>query len=330
METNNKNYLVIQQYLNGVLDEKAMHELEKQALDDPFLADALEGYAQTEVPVGKQLSILQTQLQDRIAQQQNTKNVLSFSWQRLSIAAAAGLLFVTASILFWIKSNNANRQLASNENEKQVEVNLTPSDSLNNSAELPLQDIAQSAKPSSVQQENTEIKVVNKKKAVSGELPVPAPEIARIEENAKTFANPPVEEKELEEIQSASVNQALQGRVAGVTSDFNRESISSAQILSERSLSEVAVKSGVAPLIGWGKYNEYLQSNTKPLSIQNNGFVVLSFVVNQNGTLKNLKVEKSLNEQADAEAIRVVKDGPLWQRVQDSTGTVSVKFGIEK
>ncbi len=37
---------LIRRYLAGELDDKTMHALERQALEDPFLADALEGYGQ--------------------------------------------------------------------------------------------------------------------------------------------------------------------------------------------------------------------------------------------------------------------------------------------
>ena len=39
--------LQIRKYLNGELNTRAMHELERRALDDPFLADSLEGFEQT-------------------------------------------------------------------------------------------------------------------------------------------------------------------------------------------------------------------------------------------------------------------------------------------
>ena len=39
-----KDILQIRKYLNGELDAAAMHELERRALDDPFLADAIEGF----------------------------------------------------------------------------------------------------------------------------------------------------------------------------------------------------------------------------------------------------------------------------------------------
>ncbi|MGV3509770.1 MAG: carboxypeptidase-like regulatory domain-containing protein [Sphingobacteriaceae bacterium] len=128
METNRIDYTTIQQYLEGSLDKEAMHELEKRALDDPFLADAIEGYTHINKPASKQLSLLQTQLEERIAQQQENKNVFNFNWQRLSVAAAASLLFITASILFWFKGQKTEEQIALN--PKQVEVSLTPADSI--------------------------------------------------------------------------------------------------------------------------------------------------------------------------------------------------------
>lgn len=115
--------LLIQRYLAGQLDPGQMHQLERQALDDPFLADALEGYAHTKKPVEHQLSILQRQLENRIALQQEKKNYFNFSWQRLSIAAAAGLMFITVGILFWMKTPQPP-QLA--EKARKVDVELTP------------------------------------------------------------------------------------------------------------------------------------------------------------------------------------------------------------
>ena len=50
---------LIRQYLAGELDDKAMHALERQALDDPFLAEALEGYAGHEPDQSAQLGELQ-------------------------------------------------------------------------------------------------------------------------------------------------------------------------------------------------------------------------------------------------------------------------------
>ncbi|HVG40572.1 MAG TPA: hypothetical protein VM888_03085, partial [Chitinophagaceae bacterium] len=48
-----KNYSAtdIERYHNGTMSVREMHALEKAALDDPFLADALEGYTFTQTPI---------------------------------------------------------------------------------------------------------------------------------------------------------------------------------------------------------------------------------------------------------------------------------------
>jgi hypothetical protein len=125
-ETNKLKYNLLQQYLNGQLDPKGMHELEKDALEDPFLAEALDGYETIKGSLHPHLSILQRQLEDRIALKQEKKNTMFFTWQRLSVAAAASLLFVSASILFFMKGTNRSAKIAVN--PKQTEVKLTAAD----------------------------------------------------------------------------------------------------------------------------------------------------------------------------------------------------------
>lgn len=127
METNKITYRLIEQYIQGALDEKTMHEIERQALDDPFLADAIEGYSHKESTAGAQISLLQKQLEERIALQQEKKNAFYFSWQRISVAAAACLLFISASILFWMKGSRNSRMETK---EREVQVSLMPADSV--------------------------------------------------------------------------------------------------------------------------------------------------------------------------------------------------------
>lgn len=115
---------MIEQYLEGKLDPKMMHELEKQALKDPFLWDALEGYEYT-ANSGSELSILQRQLHQRIVHLQENKKVFHFTWQRLSVSASASVLFIAAGILFWMNLSRSVPPI-----EKQVEVALMHEDSI--------------------------------------------------------------------------------------------------------------------------------------------------------------------------------------------------------
>jgi hypothetical protein len=41
----------IERYYTGKMSSLEMHQLEKAAMEDPFLADALEGYSYTNTPV---------------------------------------------------------------------------------------------------------------------------------------------------------------------------------------------------------------------------------------------------------------------------------------
>jgi hypothetical protein len=100
----------IKKYLNGELTPAEMHALEKRALSDPFLEDALEGAAQ----VGPQafhsdLSNLKSALEDRISKKSG-KEVSLWGWT-MRIAAGLALIAVSTFIIIQL-SGNKNEDLA--------------------------------------------------------------------------------------------------------------------------------------------------------------------------------------------------------------------------
>jgi len=120
---------VLEDYLDGKLDAKAMHFVEKQALDDPFVADALEGLKQS--PKRKQtLSILQKQLHDRVSQKPVKRKLWGVTTQRLSIAATATVAFIAVSILFFMRETNRRNAETAARRAKGVIVNLDTSNSI--------------------------------------------------------------------------------------------------------------------------------------------------------------------------------------------------------
>ncbi|HEY0610748.1 MAG TPA: SGNH/GDSL hydrolase family protein, partial [Chitinophaga sp.] len=89
---------LIRQYLAGELDDKAMHALERQALDDPFLAEALEGYAAHEPDQSAQLAELQQRLEQRVGQSEKGRlRLLYYRW-----ASAAAILVILGLSFLWI------------------------------------------------------------------------------------------------------------------------------------------------------------------------------------------------------------------------------------
>lgn len=222
--------LIIQQYLEGKLDRKASYELEKQALEDEFLADALEGYHSVKYP-HQHLSLLQQQLEERIAAEHLQKTAVAATAQRLSIAAAAAVVFILAGILFWL---NGVKTQQSDNTTKTVEVNLADSKGFNR------------AQPN--------------KNAVATWHTEPEATTAR-------------------------------------------------------------------PTIGWVKYNEYLESNVRNATVT--GPVLLRFSVDPQGNLKDFQVLRGISAAEDAEAVRLIRNGPEWTAAANgkvSTMEVTIHF----
>ncbi len=69
------------------------------------------------------------------------------------------------------------------------------------------------------------------------------------------------------------------------------------------------------PLAGWDAYNRYLEQNRRvPDSLQQvHGNVVVSFRLNSKDKRYDLSIRQSLHPTLDAEAMRLVKEGPAWK-----------------
>lgn len=88
---------LIRRYLAGELDNKAMHALERQALDDPFLAEALEGFEQHAPDQRVNLADLSKRLEQRVQPARRKVIPMYMRW-----AAAAAICFVVGSSIIWL------------------------------------------------------------------------------------------------------------------------------------------------------------------------------------------------------------------------------------
>ncbi|MES1223677.1 MAG: carboxypeptidase-like regulatory domain-containing protein, partial [Bacteroidota bacterium] len=92
----------IQKYVEGKLSAQEMHEMEKAALDDPFLADAIEGFGyisstQSEATIKKDTEELHQRLHGRVS---GKKKSSSIAFIRLKIAAVAIIILGIAGLTF--------------------------------------------------------------------------------------------------------------------------------------------------------------------------------------------------------------------------------------
>ena len=76
----------------------------------------------------------------------------------------------------------------------------------------------------------------------------------------------------------------------------------------------------------------YLNGNTKyPVVAQENGVqgkVIISFVVERDGSISDVKVARSVDPSLDREAQRVVKSMPRWTPGKQNGQTVRVKYTV--
>jgi len=116
------------------------------------------------------------------------------------------------------------------------------------------------------------------------------------------------------------------------------EGIISAMAKSEVNTSRVAKRklidtSKALPIGGMDAFKEYIKTNkiypevAKAANIQ--GTVLLAFKLKKNGSVKNIEVSKSLHPACDAEAIRLLKEGPKWTS-PTGIGYYEIAFGLDE
>ena len=76
------------------------------------------------------------------------------------------------------------------------------------------------------------------------------------------------------------------------------------------------------PVMGMADYKDYLEENiTYPENeSKKRGAVRVEFTINSDGSLSNFEIKKSLGSAFDAEAIRLIKEGPVWKAATDDKG----------
>lgn len=191
-----------------MLDPKAMHELEKEALEDDFLAEALEGY-HTVKPSHAHMSLLQQQLQTRIAKHRVEKTAVSLSANRMSIAAVAGLVLILSGILFWMVS--------------------------------------------------------------------------------------------FEDLRPAAATTVIES------------SVGSAQ-----------------PETGWSAYSQYIEDNVRFSDADRSGDIIMEFSIGANRRPTDIRIINGLSDGQNAEAVRLLKDGPAWTSPEASLSKTRITISFSR
>jgi hypothetical protein len=106
----------------------------------------------------------------------------------------------------------------------------------------------------------------------------------------------------------------------------------SSNIMSRRAFLQRDAQQNAEPADGWDKYDTYISNNLvipDDLVKRNiHGEVAISFDVEKNGSISNIKVDKSLCNDCDEIAKRIVAQGPQWKvkKGKKGKGKVTVQF----
>ena len=96
---NNYQLSRIHNYVMGLMSKEEMYEMEREALEDPFLQDAIDGYRKQQGVDAQRLSLLQQRLAKKLEAKAADKKRRFYSWHRLTIGLAAGVLFMVVCSL---------------------------------------------------------------------------------------------------------------------------------------------------------------------------------------------------------------------------------------
>lgn len=352
-EPNTYSAKEIERYQRGEMTPAEMHLLEKAALDDPFLADALEGYQYTANP-SADLGALQKRLQQRIEGKRRSGAVVILnSWMKI----AAVLVLLAGGGWFILQTFSGNsRNFAEMMSRKNDIVQKNEAAQIPDSASPASTFAAPHPENSTEGKEGNSVASADVKRQAGNTrqktAAIAAPTAAKkdtftndkygYEANANTLAKA---EASSDKIDSKFLPPT--GQPTTSASDTVRR-IDVALQADDRNLQEVIIArpqakrlagraSGVTidtlePAEGWSSFDNYVADNLevpkewkekKPLDNE----VELSFDVDKEGNPVNIAVTKSLCYKCDEEAIRLLKEGPKWKG-KKKRGKVKIAFPL--
>lgn len=134
MATNNniKNFTAadIEKYHKGQLSGKERHDLEKAALDDPFLADALEGYAVSGINAGADIAELKQRLSEKLEEKTKIIPISNGRNNFRLLRAAIVIAFVAGAglLVYQFGFNNKKGEIVQADPVKKVETTTKNND----------------------------------------------------------------------------------------------------------------------------------------------------------------------------------------------------------
>ncbi|HEU4903786.1 MAG TPA: energy transducer TonB [Flavisolibacter sp.] len=341
----------VERYHRGGMSAAEMHLLENAALDDPALADMLEGYALASTP-SADLQKLHKRLQQRIKEEKKGGGVI-FGQPWLRIAALFVLIAGGVWLVVQTLSSNSN-SLAKNDESDSATILTNKTLRQPDSGPAVVQVAPSPLSADSPERINDAVAVETKtpKAAKAGRnKPAAAPlkpndNVTASNETGSAASSISLMKADEKSKDSTTVAGTVAGRSPAPAARSMNDTIRDINIVLKRNnlpVDEVVISKTkqqasrrqaavvidtLEPEQGWSTFDDYIAENlhapeelkTKSSST---GIVELSFRVDKEGNPTNITVTQSLCEKCDAEAIRLLKEGPKWK---GKKGKVKIRF----
>ena len=313
----------IWRYIQGTRKGKEAHHIEKEAMKDPFLADALEGYEKTQGNHQREVAKLQKEI-TRLQKRGKKRSINKKPNHLKAWSIAAGILIVIgAGTWFILNDSPISKDIQTiTESEMLTDIPAASGESkkvVTDSSEIP-------SKNPAIAQATT--KAEEKKEKIQ----IPEPIVVAEEEPAYTMEDVMVEEQSApvpvqpeKETADAVMRTVAEKPVADTT-------IASVDVSETRmAKSSVSETSKPQPVNGIEAYMEYIQRSLKRPTDEEcrnaKGPVVVVFKIGQSGRPYNIRVTQGLCSSTNKEAIRLIINGPDWKKGSDSDeATITINF----
>jgi len=348
VKTSKVIYRHLLDYLKGKLSNKERYDLEKEALEDPFLEEAMEGFERLNAAsIAQDIELLKVKL--NLKTQKKKKRIPVFYYP----IAASVLILIGLSFL-WI-GNQKNTEtpvetvVIEIETGKDTFIDRSQeseilSDVAFEEIEEELVEISKNKKvtPKSSLKANTEVKETIPKKIpdfteVEAKAIREEPEIAKA--TSHTIGSVAVKETNKEElINAVTIEQALEDKVAGVAIERRKEKLSKkSKVLKQKkvdtskvfSTAEVSIPS--IPFNGTRKnFKSWIkeQFDQKYRDIKISAKAKIKFTIGNDGSLYHIDIITSLERKQKKTLKNILKSSPNWKPAKLYTKTVAERVEI--
>ena len=326
-KTHIPGFEAFEHYYSGEMSAADQHLFEKQMLDDPAFADAYEGFLALK-DSGVELSGIREGLEGRLASRIATAKKKSVPLWGYGAAASVVIAFFALWLAYTGNMEHRDLErsaphlvetpilepdkLAANQPEAIVKP-ATPRQLPSTAPMVPKRNDRSQKKVDNDPAMEADEAVAVQAETSSDEPAVSLPEQPNLAYSGKNNATVPASAA-----RSAPAKPLADAVVIGETTA--RKMSAAAPVQTETTLASLSP----VPLMGWESYNLYLSQNAG--QVRSNGEVTVHFKVNADGSLSDFTANGK--KKLQAEAIRIVREGPVWVPVKQNGVTFSMPVSV--